>query len=201
MNDPNNPIAKVREAHVAFTAIYKGEDAWNQDVLVNKLENELRQRGWDIRTFHLDSAYDADHKQITEEEMRQYIYRKHGHAQGRCSSCPDPVKWKQVQRLRMQEYYRNREVWDDPKRGRPAKGYNWATGEVERKRISYILETEEERKERLNPKPIKQEPYDPEKDPMAPKRIYFTEEELKERAAKEKNGTARTNNNTKKSTT
>lgn len=146
--DPDNPIAKVREISIEFNAVYKGEDAWNINTVTNKLENYLRANGFDIRSVIPKDYRDEKGNEITEDEMRQYLYHKHGHTQGKCSSCPDPLKWSEVERLRMKEYYKNKEVWDDKRRGRPPKGYNWATGEVEKK-VKYVLETQEERAIRL----------------------------------------------------
>lgn len=147
MSDPENPIAKVREAHVTFTVIYKGENAWNQNELVAKLQNDLTKTGWSVRSWHLDSAYDKDGKRITENEMREYVYRKHGHdGLHGCSSCPDPLKWKEVEKLKLKAYYEDKERWKDES---PPSGYNWATGEVQKGRRIYILETQEERDKRL----------------------------------------------------
>ena len=148
--DPNNPIAKVRELEISFTAVYKGDDAWNANVIVKKLEKDLRAAGnFDIRTFKLAHAYDAEGKEITEDEMREYLYRRHGHTSGKCSQCPDPVKWAEVEKLRRKEFYRNKETWNDMRKGRPAKGFNWETGEVANK-VVYVYETEEERAIRLS---------------------------------------------------
>lgn len=148
MADPYNPIAKVREIEVDFTAIYKGNDAWNANAMIVKLEKFLREQGFDIRSYNLIHAWDANHNIITNDEMKEYIYRKHGHVFGKCSSCPDPIKWKEVERLKNKEFYENKKVWDDKRKGRPPSGYNWETGEIE-KRVVYVLETPEERKNRL----------------------------------------------------
>jgi hypothetical protein len=143
--DPNNPIAKVRKVNVIFTAEYSGENAWNTNSIVKQLEKDLRDLGkFNIKSYRLNHAYDADGKEITEDEMREYLYRKHGHTSGKCSNCPDPIKWAEVERLRRMEFYENKKVWDDMRKGRPGKGYNWANGEIQNKKI-YVHETEQER--------------------------------------------------------
>lgn len=146
--DPFNPIAKVREIEVDFTCIYKGDDAWNANAMVIKLEKVLRENGFDIRSYNLLHAWDANHNIITNEQMKDYIYKKHGHIYGKCSSCPDPLKWKEVERLKNKDLYENQKVWNNKRIGRPPSGYNWETGEV-RKKVIYKLETQEERDKRL----------------------------------------------------
>ena len=147
--DPNNPIAKVRKVEIEFTAIHAAPDAWNINMLVKKLEQELGKNGFIIGKIKPLHYWDGEGREISEDSMRSYLYRKHGHTSGRCSQCPDPVKWAEVEKLRRREFYRNKEVWDDMKQGRPPKGFNWSTGEIANK-VVYIYETEEERAIRLN---------------------------------------------------
>lgn len=155
MADPENPIGRVREIEVAFTAVYQGIDAWNADEIVKKLEAELIKGGFDIKTFNLQQAFDENHKVITEDQMREYIYRKHGHAKGRCNKCPDPIKWREVERLKLKEFYKNKEVLDDMTRGR-VKGFNYAVGELIRPHKGYETKEELMRRYGLDKKSIKE---------------------------------------------
>lgn len=150
MNDPSNPIAKVKRVEIACTIQYAGDNAWNQDQLVPKLELDLYNLGWSLRGYHMERAWDKDMNIITEDEMNNYIYKIHGHPGSKCPSCPNPIKWKELEKLQMKMYMEQKEVLDDPHQGRQ-HGYNWATGEnmKSKKEIVYILETQEERDERL----------------------------------------------------
>lgn len=150
MNDPENPISKVRQVKITFDAYYNGEDAWNTDGLVEKLRKYMFDNGWSLGGgFDVIESRDKDGKVITKNEMQEYIYKKHGHAGSKCASCPDPIKWKEVERLKMIEFMKIQEIRDDPKRA-PTSGYNWATGEYQNRVVS-VLETEEERNKRLKP--------------------------------------------------
>ena len=156
MNDPNNPIAKVRKVEINFTAHYSGDDAWNQDILVPKLELFLREKGYDLRAYRpTGNQWDVNGNRVTDDDMREYIYRKHGHTQGKCPSCPDPIKWREVERLMLQEYYSNKEILDDPRQGRTKVKFQdetfrnpspYETKEETMHRLKLIEKTEEEKK-------------------------------------------------------
>lgn len=156
MNDPYNPLAKVRKVEINFTAHYSGEDAWNQDMLVPKLEKFLRENKYDLRAYRpTGNQWDASGNKITDDEIREYIYRKHGHLQGKCPSCPDPVKWREVERLMLQEYYSNKETLDDPRQGRTKIKFQdetwrnpspYETKEESMRRLKLIEKTEEEKR-------------------------------------------------------
>lgn len=147
MNDPENPISKVRKVKIEFTATYRGEDAWNQDQLIPKLEKYLWDQGFSLNSYVDILAWDKDNNPITKDEMNEYLRKKHGYEALACNSCPDPVKWKELEKLRMKEYYRQKEVLDDPHQGM-RDNFNTATGEFQQK-VIYVTETEDEKAKRL----------------------------------------------------
>ena len=131
VNDPANPYGRVKTVEIDCKIQYTGDDAWNQNVLIIKLQNFLKQQGYDLREYKPVKYWDANRQEIQEDEFKHYIYARHGHDMiGKCPSCPDPVKWKEAERL--------------ARRIRAEQG-----GLVKNKRnrikTVYILETKEER--------------------------------------------------------
>ena len=131
INDPANPFGRVNTVEVTFIARYSGPDAWNQNILIPKLENLLKQHGYSLQEYKATNHWDAAGKEITVDEMREYIHKKHGHVTGKCSSCPDPVRWKEADKL--------------IRRRQAEEGYGLSKHKKERVRTVYILETQEER--------------------------------------------------------
>ena len=131
INDPANPFGRVNTVEIVFKARYSGQDAWNQNILIPKLEALLKGHGYTLREYNATQYWDVGGKEITKEELQDYIGARHGHATGRCSNCPDPVKWKEAERLA-------RRIQQEEGRGLSKK-------KKQRVRTVYILETEEER--------------------------------------------------------
>lgn len=131
INDPANPYGRVKLVEIECTIQYKGDDAWNQNILLPKLENFLRANGYDLRGYKPKHFFDKDNKEITDDEFKEYVHTRHGHISGKCSSCPDPVKWKEAEKLA-------RKIQAETGKRPPKKKHRTV-------RTIYIMETEEER--------------------------------------------------------
>ena len=82
-NDPANPFGKVKTVAISFVAHYDGPEAWNQNILVNKLEALLKEHNYSLQTYKATNYWDAAGNEITEDDMRSYISKKHGHTYGK----------------------------------------------------------------------------------------------------------------------
>jgi hypothetical protein len=130
INDPANPYGRVKLVEIACTIQYKGDDAWNQNILLPKLENFLRANGYDLRGYKPTHYFDDHNNEIKEDEFKDYVYTRHGHIHGKCSSCPDPVKWRAAEKLA-------RKI--QAEQGGLTKKKKYRT------RTVYVMETKEER--------------------------------------------------------
>ncbi len=131
VSDPANPFGRVNTVEITFVANYTGPDAWNQNLLIPKLENLLKGHGYKLREYKATNYWDAGGQEITADEMREYIHKRHGHATGKCSSCPDPVRWKEADKL--------------IRRIQAEEGHGLSKNKKNKVRTVYILETQEER--------------------------------------------------------
>lgn len=131
MSDPANPLAKVKKVKINFSATYTGDDAWNQNILIPKLNMLLYQHRYSLIDYEAVQQWDKDGQVITNDEMKDYIAAKHGHDGQKCSSCPDPLKWREAEKLMQKAVMEEGSFMNRGHRG----GL----------KVVYIMETKEER--------------------------------------------------------